>query len=56
MLRLAIQDKRSVIPVEQGDVDQWLAGTVSEAQELLRVPPVELFNAVASNILQCDEI
>jgi putative SOS response-associated peptidase YedK len=39
------QDKRSVIPIEQGDVDQWLAGTVSEAQELLRLAPVEVFEA-----------
>jgi len=41
------QDKRSVVPVEQGDVDQWLAGTMQEAQELLRVPAVELFDAGA---------
>lgn len=39
------QDKRSVIPIEQGDVDQWLAGTVSEAAELLRLAPVEAFDA-----------
>lgn len=39
------QDKRSVIPIEPGDVDQWLAGTVADAQALLRVPGVELFHA-----------
>ena len=39
------QDKRSVISIELGDVDQWLAGTVNEAQELLRVPKVGLFDA-----------
>jgi putative SOS response-associated peptidase YedK len=39
------QDKRSVIPIELADVDQWLAGTVAEASELLRVAPVEVFNA-----------
>ncbi|RYD84944.1 MAG: DUF159 family protein, partial [Verrucomicrobiaceae bacterium] len=27
------------------DVDQWLAGTVLEAQELLRLAPVAVFNA-----------
>ena len=42
------QDKRSVISIEQVDVDQWLAGTVNEAQELLRVPAVELFDAEAA--------
>lgn len=39
------QDKRSVIPIEAGDVDQWLAGTVQEAQQLLRLAPVEAFDA-----------
>jgi putative SOS response-associated peptidase YedK len=39
------QDKRSVIPIELGDVDQWLAGTVQEAQELLRLAPVDVFMA-----------
>ncbi|WP_321575571.1 hypothetical protein [Delftia tsuruhatensis] len=39
------QDKRSVIPIELGDVDQWLAGTVKEASELLRLAPVEVFDA-----------
>lgn len=31
------QDKRSVIPVEMSDVDQWLAGTVKEASALLQL-------------------
>lgn len=39
------QDKRSVIAIEQADVDQWLAGTVQAAQELLRLSPVEAFDA-----------
>lgn len=39
------QDKRSVIPIEQGDVDQWLAGTVKDAQALLQLAPVEVFEA-----------
>lgn len=37
------QDKRSVIPIEAGDVVQWLAGTIEEAKQLLRLPPVEVF-------------
>lgn len=41
------QDKRSVIPIEAGDVDQWLAGTMAQAQELLRLAPVEIFEAEA---------
>ena len=39
------QDKRSVIPIEQQDVDQWLAGTQKEASELLRLAPVSVFAA-----------
>jgi hypothetical protein len=39
------QDKRSVIPIEFGDVDLWLAGTVEEARALLRLAPVEAFDA-----------
>ncbi|MFM9428956.1 dienelactone hydrolase [Variovorax sp. GrIS 2.14] len=34
MFRPDAQDKRSVIPIEAGDVDQWLAGTVAEAQNV----------------------
>jgi len=39
------QDKRSVIPIEAGDVDAWLAGTMEQAQALLRLAPVEVFAA-----------
>ncbi|MNZ93728.1 hypothetical protein D3C78_1128080 [compost metagenome] len=39
------QDKRSVISIEREDVDQWLAGTIAEASELLRLAPVEIFDA-----------
>lgn len=41
----AHQDKRSVIPIEISDVDQWLAGTQKEAKELLRLAPEEIFDA-----------
>lgn len=44
-LPFELQDKRSVIPIEQADVDQWLAGTAQEAQDLLRLAPVEVFDA-----------
>lgn len=38
------QDKRSVIPIEMQDVDQWLSGTIGEAQKLLKLAPVEIFD------------
>lgn len=41
------QDKRSVIPIETHDIDQWLAGTVSEAQQLLKLAPVSVFDATS---------
>lgn len=42
------QDKRSVIPIEKQDVDQWLAGTQDEAMSLLRLAPEIVFDAAAA--------
>lgn len=39
------QDKRSVIPLEPSDYDQWLEGTQVDAAALLRVPAADLFDA-----------
>lgn len=39
------QDKRSVVPIERGDVDAWLHGTVEQAQALIKLPAVEVFDA-----------
>ena len=44
-LPLSEQDKRSVIPIHPADYDQWLAGTQAEAQALLKLTPVEAFDA-----------
>jgi hypothetical protein len=40
-------DKRSVIPIELADVDRWLAGTVRDAQALLKLAPADVFDARA---------
>ena len=40
-----MHDKRSVVPIELVDVDQWLTGTVEEAAQLVRLAPVERFAA-----------
>ena len=37
------QDKRSVVVIELADVDQWLSGTVQDAQALLKLTPVEVW-------------
>ena len=39
------QDKRSVVPIELADLDTWLGGTGEEASKLLRLAPVETFEA-----------
>lgn len=45
VLPLEQQDKRSVIPIEAADFDQWLEGTVEQAQQLLKLAPAETFDA-----------
>jgi len=39
------QDKRSVIPLEAGDFDKWLQVTVDQARALMKLTPVEVFDA-----------
>lgn len=39
------QDKRSVIPVADEDVEQWLGGTVEQAERLLKLTPAGAFDA-----------
>lgn len=39
------QDKRSVVPIEAIDCDQWLEGTVEQARRLLWMPPEHVFDA-----------
>lgn len=39
------QDKRSIIAIELADVDQWLGGTPEQASQLLRLPPMDIFDA-----------
>lgn len=39
------QDKRSVVPLEPCDYDRWLAGSLKDAQLLLQLPDVALFDA-----------
>ncbi len=39
------QDKRSVVAIELADTDAWLFGTVEVARSLVRLPPVDVFEA-----------
>ena len=39
------QDKRSLVLLEPQHFDQWLAGTMQEARALMKLTPVEAFNA-----------
>jgi putative SOS response-associated peptidase YedK len=40
-----LQDKRSVVPIELTDVDLWLTAPIEQAAALVRLAPVELFEA-----------
>ena len=39
------QDKRSVVPIELDHVDTWLTGSLDAAVALVRLAPVEVFDA-----------
>lgn len=39
------QDKRSVVTLEPNEFEQWLQGSIEEATALIRLTPVELFDA-----------
>lgn len=39
------QDKRSLMPIEAGDFDQWLEGTADQARALMKLAPLEVFDA-----------
>ncbi len=41
----ALQDKRSVVPIEMEDVDAWLHAPQAQAAQLVRLAPVERFVA-----------
>lgn len=42
-------DKRAVAPIEAGDWDQWLHGSVSDAEALIQVPPTARFRHSAAD-------
>lgn len=44
------QDKRSVVALDRGDFEQWLVGTVEEAKALIKLTPVETFEAKADQL------
>ena len=37
-----MQDKRTVVPLEKGDWDTWLRGAIEQAEELIKVPALDL--------------
>jgi len=39
------QDKRSVVAIEQADMDQWLNGTIADALPFIKAPEMELIEA-----------
>jgi putative SOS response-associated peptidase YedK len=49
VLPLAKQDKRSVVPIERDRWDEWLHGSIDQAEALIQVPPLEIFQHGADN-------
>jgi len=43
------QDKRAVVPIEEPYWDQWLNGTVEQAEALIQLPALELFKHGAAD-------
>ena len=43
-----LQDKRSVIPIEWGDVGLWLSGSLEQVRPLLKLAPAEAFDGAAA--------
>jgi putative SOS response-associated peptidase YedK len=43
------QDKRAVVPLERSNWDEWLHGSVEQAEGLIKVPPLEIFQHGASD-------
>ncbi|MEI6802874.1 MAG: SOS response-associated peptidase family protein [Burkholderiales bacterium] len=43
------QDKRTVVSLEREDWEQWLHGSPEQAQDLIRVPELELFKHAAAD-------
>ncbi|RYG85495.1 MAG: hypothetical protein EON58_22930, partial [Alphaproteobacteria bacterium] len=39
------QDKRAVVPLEPGLWDEWLNGSIEQAEGLIKLPPEHLFAA-----------
>ncbi len=42
------QDKRSVVAIEQSDVERWLRGSIEDVADLLEPPALELIDAAAA--------
>lgn len=46
---LAEQDKRAVVPLERDRWDEWLHGSLEQAEALIQVPPIEVFRHRAAD-------
>lgn len=48
--QLAEQDKRAVVPLSRDQWDEWLHGTVEQADGLIQLPPLEVFRHGAADL------
>jgi putative SOS response-associated peptidase YedK len=44
------QDKRSVVAIEQSDVEQWLRGSIADAAELILLTPADAMDASPASL------
>lgn len=50
------QDKRAVVPLAAQDWEQWLAGSVEQAEALIRLPAPDIFRHSAADPLQQSQL
>lgn len=43
------QDKRAVVPIERGQWNQWLHGSIDQAEALIQLPPLDLIKHSAAD-------
>ncbi|MNV89395.1 hypothetical protein D3C71_1836820 [compost metagenome] len=49
---LEVQDKRSVVAVEEHDFDRWLTCTTEEAREMMQLIPADLIAAAPAPVAE----
>jgi putative SOS response-associated peptidase YedK len=46
------QDKRSVVPLEKDSWDEWLHGSIAQADALINIPTLEIFSHSSADMVK----